>query len=336
MAMEWVPGVVVLERGWLSSNNIVIRAPASAAPGNPSHGGNPDAPAGVAVVVDTGHVRHAAQTVALIEEVTKGCGLVAVLNTHLHSDHCGGNAAVAARFNAPVLIPPGDFEAAAKWDESRLSFKETGQWCERFAPTGRLMPGSHLPEPFDRWQIHAAPGHDPASVILFDPLTRVVISADALWENGFGIVFPELQGRDAFAEVEASLDLIEGLQPASVIPGHGAPFTDVSAALSKARARLTHFRREPCRHALHAAKALMVFKVMESGAICPDDLVRWAGETPIFARIQHVAEGGPDGRDALREAGRAEWVRPLIQELLRARALVVDANAGRGDWLKAG
>lgn len=335
MAMEWVPGVVVLERGWLSSNNIVIRASLGTAAG-PRLGESPQAPLGFAVVVDTGHVRHAALTVALIEEVTKGCDLVAVLNTHLHSDHCGGNAAVAGRFNAPVLIPPGDFEAAANWNESRLSFEETGQWCERFVPTGRLMPGSHLPAPFDRWEIHAAPGHDPASVILFDPLTRVIISADALWENGFGIVFPELQGQDAFAEVEASLDLIERLQPASVIPGHGAPFTDVAAALSKARARLTHFRREPRRHALHAAKALMVFKVMESGAIHPDDLVQWAGETPIFQRIRHVAEGGQDGPDAPREAGRAEWVRPLIQDLLRAGALLVDASAGRGDWLKAG
>lgn len=287
-------------------------------------------------MVDTGHVRHAAQTVALLEEVTEGYDVAAILNTHLHSDHCGGNAAVAARFNAPILVPPGDFEAALAWDESRLSFKETGQCCQRFAPTERLIPGCHLPAPFDRWEIHAAPGHDPASVVLFDALTRVVISADALWENGFGIVFPELQRRDAFSEVEASLDLIESLRPTSVIPGHGAPFTDVETALSRARARLTHFRREPRRHALHAAKALMVFKVMESGALSREELARWAGRTPIFARIRDLADARGNGSGRPNESAVADWVDPLIQDLLSAGSLRVAVNAAEPDLLKAG
>lgn len=374
MVKEWVPGVVVLERGWLSSNNVVLRAPGPSGPSGPSgaatqvkvglraggrgedhlenrEGGGVGIRGvchlnGLAMVVDTGHVRHAALTVELLQEVTKGFDLVAVVNTHLHSDHCGGNAAVAERFNAQVLIPPGDFEAARAWDEDRLSFKETGQCCQAFVPSARLMPGSRLPPPFDRWEVHAAPGHDPASIILFDPASRVVISADALWENGFGIVFPELQGRDAFAEVEASLDLIECLKPASVIPGHGAPFTDVASALTRARARLTHFRRDPRRHALHAAKALMVFRVMEAERISLDDLVQWAAVTPVLERIRRVAEG--DGA-TLQEGERelpvptaatanpaADWVRPLIEELLRAGSLKKDPVAGTAVVLIAG
>lgn len=345
MAKEWVPGVVVLERGWLSSNNIVLRAPAAAAVGLASAraSARTRAEAGVAVVVDTGHVKHAAQTVALLEEVMTGCDPVAVLNTHLHSDHCGGNAAVAARFNVPVFIPPGDFDAALAWDEARLSFEETGQCCERFVPTAQLVPGHHLPAPFDRWEIHAAAGHDPASIILFDPVTRVVISADALWENGFGIVFPVLQGVDAFADVEASLDVIEGLKPASVIPGHGAPFTDVAAALARARARLSHFRNEPRRHALHAAKALMVFRVMEAEAIGLDELVQWAGETPIFRKIGQAAEQLVEQADEVRGdaaansrgAGAGEWVRPLIEELLRTGSLRPSRIAGKSAVLTA-
>ena len=68
------------------------------------------------------------------------------------------------------------------------------------------------------WQVHAAPGHDPHSVVLFQPDHRLLISADALWENGFGVVFPELDGEDAFDEVGATLDLIERLAPLTVIP----------------------------------------------------------------------------------------------------------------------
>jgi hypothetical protein len=33
--------------------------------------------------------------------------------------------------------------------------------------------------------------------VLFEP-QGASISADALWENGFGVVFPELEGADAF------------------------------------------------------------------------------------------------------------------------------------------
>src|SRR5690606_6700204 len=73
-------GLTVLERGWLSSNNVLIHA----APGEPG-----------AVLVDSGHVVHAEQTVALVRHALRaGEPLVRVVNTHLHSDHCGGNAAL--------------------------------------------------------------------------------------------------------------------------------------------------------------------------------------------------------------------------------------------------
>ena len=45
--------------------------------------------------------------------------------------------------------------------------------------------------------------------------------ADALWELGFGVVFPELEGEQAFDAVPRTLNLIEALKAAVVIPGHG-------------------------------------------------------------------------------------------------------------------
>ena len=70
---------------------------------------------------------------------------------------------------------------------------------------------------------HRWPGHDPHSVILFDPREGVLISADALWENGFGIVFPELEGVSAFVDVATVFDLIESLGAPSRFPGMAAP-----------------------------------------------------------------------------------------------------------------
>ena len=197
--------LIVLERGWLSSNNIVIG----------------DGEDGV-VLVDTGYSTHAPQTLALVQAALKGRALTKILNTHLHSDHCGGNALLARHFDAPIVVPPGQFEAAQAWDETRLSYQATGQTCERFRPDQMLMPGSTLKLGRGLWHVLAAPGHDPDSVILFESNSGTLISADALWERGFGVVFPELVGGAGFAEVDATLELIASLSVARVIPGHGA------------------------------------------------------------------------------------------------------------------
>lgn len=258
--------IVVLERGWLSSNNILLR-------GAPGEG---------AVLVDTGYATHAAQTLALVDKALAGEPLRLIVNTHLHSDHCGGNAALVTRHGCLLRIPPGDFAAAAAWDERRLSFDRTGQSCPRFHPDGTLSPGERIYRGSRRWDVHAAPGHDPASIVLFDAQARLLLSADALWERGFGIVFPEIDGHGGFDEVEATLDLIETLAPRTVIPGHGAPFSDLSASLAIARDRLAHFRRSPERHARHAAKALLMFHMLEVRRTSRTELLRWMENTPVM------------------------------------------------------
>ena len=83
------------------------------------------------------------------------------------------------------------------------------------------------------------------SIILFEPQSRALISADALWENGFGVIFQELEGERAFDEVAKTLDLIESLRPLAVIPGHGKVFTQVAQSLVAARRRLDGFVRDP-------------------------------------------------------------------------------------------
>lgn len=260
--------VVVLERGWLSSNNILVIG------------------ADETALIDTGYVAHAAQTVALVESALDGRPLDRVLNTHLHSDHCGGNAALQARYPAlRIEIPPGEAALVERWDEEALSFRATGQSCPRFRVSGLLQPGKERDFGGLRWQIHAAPGHDPHSVILFEPVSRTLVSADALWENGFGIAFPELKGEPSFGEMAATLDLIERLAPSIVIPGHGSIFTDVEAALKVARRRLQGLQRDPVKHARHAIKVLIKFKLLEKQRMSRGDWMAWVRETPYLAMV---------------------------------------------------
>ena len=297
-AFTWPEGVAVFERGWLSSNNILLTGPDSTA------------------LVDTGYCTHADQTLALVAGGLNGRTLDVVVNTHLHSDHCGGNAAFQSAYPAlKTWIPPGHAPYVTDWDPYALSYTPTGQSCPQFRFDSLLVPGTDLMLGGRAWQVHAAPGHDPHSVILFQPDARILISADALWEAGFGVVFPELDGDDAFGAVADTLDLIEQLQPNVVIPGHGAPFQAVARSLAVARARLAGFVANPAKHRRYGEKALLKFKLLEVQQMPRDVLVAWAAATPFFASL-HPPEGA---QGTLEEA-----VDALVADLARSGAVTVE------------
>ena len=290
------PEITVLERGWLSANIILFIGQHDTA------------------IVDTGYCSHADQTVELVRGALQGRPLDRILNTHLHSDHCGGNAALQKTWPSVLTaIPPGQADHVRQWDAYALSYTPTGQECPPFRADTLLVPGSCVLLGDKPWQVHAAPGHDPHSVVLFEPQGRVLISADALWENGFGVVFPELEGEDAFAQVAATLDVIEQLSPLVVIPGHGPVFVDASRAIDGARRRLDGFVRNPGKHALYAAKVLLKYKLLEWQQIGIPDLTAWAQATPYFGmlRARHFAA-----------QTEAEWLQSLADELVRSGAAV--------------
>jgi glyoxylase-like metal-dependent hydrolase (beta-lactamase superfamily II) len=300
------PSVTVFERGWLSSNNILIRGQQTCA------------------LVDSGYSSHAGQTLALIGAALQGRPLDLLLNTHLHSDHCGGNAALQQAYPAmQTLIPPGLARHVSTWDADALTYTPTGQTCPPFRFDALLVPGSDIQLGDSIWQVHAAPGHDTHSVVLFEPAARALISADALWERGFGVVFPELEGLDAFDKVAQTIDLIESLAPTIVIPGHGAVFTDVSAAIATARARLRGFAADPTKHIQHAAKVLLKFKLLEAQSQESDRFIAWAQATPYFSAMYQQHFSATDF---------SQWVDGLLDDLVRVGAArrdgVLICNAG--------
>jgi glyoxylase-like metal-dependent hydrolase (beta-lactamase superfamily II) len=263
------PGVVVVERGWLSSNSIVVLGRDEAG------------------LVDSGYWTHAEQTVDLVARAVGDRALTKLLNTHLHSDHCGGNAALQDQYSGlQTLIPPGLASAVRQWDPVALTYVPTGQHCPRFRFDGLLCPGDSVVLGDLTWQVHGAPGHDPHSIVLFEPRSRTLASADALWQNGFGVVFQELEGEAAFDEVASTLQVIERLRPKVVIPGHGPVFDDVAAALSRARSRLAAYRSDPRRHAAHGSKVLLKFKLLEVQRARRGDFMAWA-EDVGYLRLVH-------------------------------------------------
>ncbi|AJE98547.1 MBL fold metallo-hydrolase [Pandoraea apista] len=242
-------GLRVFERGWLSSNNVLFLG---------------DAP----TLVDSGYVSHSAQTLALVEHALPDAQpLARLVNTHLHSDHCGGNAALQTRYGCRTWVPAAEADPVRHWDERRLSFEATGQQCARFTFDDTLSPGDAMTLGDHEWLVLGAPGHDPHALMLYDATDGILISGDALWERGFGVIFPELDGESGFAEQAAVLDLIAQLDVSLVIPGHGKPFGDIDGALSAARSRLDYLQSDPARNARNALKVLIVFRLMAETAM---------------------------------------------------------------------
>ena len=310
----------LFERGWLSSNNVLFT------------GSHP-------ALVDSGYVTHAPQTLALVKHALGGQPLDRLLNTHLHSDHCGGNAALQAAYGCQTAIPAAESEKVAAWDEEALTFRATGQQCARFGFDALLQPGQRLELGGMDWEVLGAPGHDPHAVLLFCPGEGILISGDALWENGFGVIFPELDGESGFLEARATLDLIAALDARVVIPGHGRMFGDVPGALRRAYSRLDYLSADPKRNAENAVKVLVKFLLLErqrialnevpgllaaipvvGSALRQMDAAALAIDPALFNARPHAAtpNGAPDAYTTL-----ASWA---IASLLRAQAARIDGD----------
>lgn len=294
MPVQLPAGMHVFERGWLSANNILFTD------GDQT------------LMVDSAYCTHADQTLSLLQGVLGTRPLDVLVNTHLHSDHCGGNAALQAAYPAlKTLIPPGQAAQVAQWDPVALIYSPTGQLCPQFGFTQTLQAGTEIQFGKARWEVHAAAGHDPHALLFFEPATRILISADALWENGFGVIFPELEGEGAFAEARSTLDLIERLSPVTVIPGHGRVFAYSPAILELARQRLAVFTQNPQKHARHAAKVLLKFKLLEVQRVPFSDFLSWALSTPYLMQI---------GAKFFTTIPVSAWIDQLCDELVKAGA----------------
>ena len=286
--------VLVLERGWLSSNNIVFFDGDSAA------------------LVDSGYVSHAAQTLALLERALDGRRLTRLINTHSHSDHIGGNAAVQAAHHCHITVPQGIAATIAEWDEDALLLSPLGQRAARFTHDATYAAGDSFVLGDLAWQALAVPGHDMDALALYNPEQRLLICGDALWQDGFGVVFAELLGNpDGLRVTRATLEMLARLPIDVVIPGHGAPFADVPEAFERAFRRLAAFEQNIERLARHALKVMLAFFMLEKRQIRRDSLAGFLSGLSFVSSVNARYLGYDD--EAL-----ADW---LATDLVRAGVL---------------
>jgi glyoxylase-like metal-dependent hydrolase (beta-lactamase superfamily II) len=296
------PQVRVFVRDWLSSNNVLLK----------SRTGH--------VLIDTGYSRHAPLTLALLEtpQGLSGEPLARLVNTHCHSDHMGGNAAIRARFGCAIALPEAEAPLIDAWDETALLLAYADQRAERFAYDELIGAGAvHIWGDLE-WRALAAPGHAMGALVFFNPEHGILISGDALWADGYGLVMPPEVDPRALPAARATLQMIAGLGARVVIPGHGAPFADVGAALERAFARTVAFEADSLRAARHALRAILSFALLDQRRLSLAGMPAYVDRVGIYrdfnARFFRLAP-----------ADLAEW---LITALERVRAA-----RREGEWL---
>jgi len=250
------PQLHVFVRDWLSANHVLLK----------SRDGH--------VLIDSGYGRHVPLTLALLA-TARGLGsepLAMLVNTHCHSDHMGGNAAVARRYGCPIAVPEGERRLIDEWDDRKLLLEYADQAAERFRVDETVVPGTTRVWGDLEWQAIAAPGHDMGALVFYNPEHRILISGDALWEHGFGFVMPPEIDPAALPATRATLEMLARLDIRIVIPGHGEPFTGVAAALDRAMIRVVAFEADPLRMVRYALKALFTFGLLDRRRIAVADI----------------------------------------------------------------
>ena len=287
----------VIVRGWLNCNQVVLLA----------RGDN--------VLIDSGYCTHRERTLELLAGPggLDGEPLERLINTHCHSDHMGGNAAVASAHGCTITIPAGEVKHVDPWTPQSVWMAQFDQKADPFRFDHTIAPGDRFEGGGFEWHVHAAPGHDMDALMFFEPRHRILVSGDALWENGMGFVWPE-EGANPFIDAAVeTLARIERLDPAVVIPGHGAPFGRVGDSVANVRSRLEAFAADPAKNARHVAKVMFVFALLDRGSMAVDEVAGYLDRVPCYGALARRFLGAAP-------SALAAW---LVEDLRRLNAVEV-------------
>ncbi|HNY46468.1 MAG TPA: MBL fold metallo-hydrolase [Casimicrobium sp.] len=291
-----------IERDWLAANHVMFR--------------DSDA----ATLVDTGYGKFNDVTLEKVGEVLSEWGdlpLERIINTHIHSDHIGGNAALQrAHPGCSITIPLDEQPALVNWDAPEQMLSYADQEAERFAWDAVIAAGETVSLGGEAWEAIATPGHDMGSLVLYSPKLRVLISADALWENGFGFVVPRAIDPRPLAAQRATFKRLAELDVALVIPGHGPMFTDFSGALKHASDKLEAFAADDMRIVRNVVKGMFIYSLMWREQMLLADLPNYVNR--IGVHRDYNAQFFKMSDEAF-----ADW---LVAEALRAGKARVDGG----------
>ncbi len=242
--MNLPPHIHFIQRGWVSSNSIIVS------------GG--DAPA----IVDTGHHEDVAETMRLVGQCINVADLRLIVNTHCHWDHIGANNVIRAASGALTAASQATAHILVHHDRRAM-------WLDYFAADAAPVTvditwqdGDMVSVGGYEFEVVATPGHAPDSIALYQPETRLLISADALHEGDCGILNTIVHGDQVLDQAIATVARLQMYDIALALPGHGGLITDVPASLNALAGRLAEFKRHPEQMAMHLLRRVAMTTVL--------------------------------------------------------------------------
>ena len=148
----------------------------------------------------------AAHDAAPIIEAVGGRTVRAILCSHAHNDHITVAPQLAAEFDAPVFVHPGD---QMLWEETHgnLAHEELFQG-QRFRIAGTEL------------QVLNTPGHSPGSCCFYVPEAAELFSGDTLFQGGPGATGRKYSSFDTIIE-SLKTSILDLPADTTVRTGHG-------------------------------------------------------------------------------------------------------------------
>lgn len=171
-----------------------------------------------AVVIDPGG------DVERIEQVVTRYGLtvVAVLNTHGHFDHVGGNHRACVVFKAPLMIHHADASLLGRAAEVARMYGISGENSPE--PDSFLADGQEIVFGHHRLRVIHTPGHTQGGCCLYLEAEKVLISGDTLFADSIGRT--DLPGGSHEQLIESIRTRLMVLpDDVTAYPGHGPETT---------------------------------------------------------------------------------------------------------------
>ncbi len=196
-----------------------------------------------------------------------------VIITHPHVDHFGQAGRIAANSDAEIWVSTlGEewslhmadswqkridyyrdtflpkLDMPAKMQEPMLRFMRLSRNAAEDIPADRLhtfAPDARLTFGGMEWDSIHAPGHDSHQTCFYQPDTRQFLAADMLLEHTPTPVIERPFSGDLTARHDPSLPrfleslmVVDALDISTVYPGHGEPFTDYHALITRQQHRI--------------------------------------------------------------------------------------------------
>ncbi len=253
-----------IERGYLNGNHFIYRSKRP-------------------ILIDTAYIADFAETVRLIAQLgVKINDVQLIISTHCHCDHIGGHKLIQDQSACNIALHKIGKHFIDTRDDWATWWKYYNQEADFFDCTVELNDGDDIAiGPYDFKVIHT-PGHASEGIVLYNRQEKLLISSDTLWKNDMAVMTLRIEGSAAIFQMLESLEKLEALDVKIVYPGHGQPFSDMPAAISKSRKRLQSFLNNREAVGLDLLKKITIYTLLMRKTVHADSFFDHLMQTHWF------------------------------------------------------